>query len=72
LTANPEIVNSSLINQLSKKYNKTKEQVFYKFLNELGIIPLNGTTSNEHMKLDLNIKDFNLEKAEIETINNML
>ncbi len=72
LTANPEIVNSSLINQLSKKYNKTKEQIFYKFLNELGIIPLNGTTSNEHMKLDLNIKDFNLEKAEIETINNML
>jgi len=72
LTANPEIVNSSLINQLSKKYNKTKEQIFYKFLNELEIIPLNGTTSNEHMKLDLNIKDFNLEKSEIETINSLL
>lgn len=72
LTANPEIVNSSVINQLSKKYNKTKEQIFYKFLNELEIIPLNGTTSNEHMKLDLNIKDFYLEKSEIETISSML
>ncbi len=72
LTANPEIVNSSVINQLSKKYNKTKEQIFYKFLNELEIIPLNGTTSNEHMKLDLDIKDFYLEKSEIETISSML
>ncbi len=72
LTANPEILNSSVINQLSKKYNKTKEQIFYKFLNELEIIPLNGTTSNEHMKLDLDIKDFYLEKSEIETISSML
>lgn len=72
LTANPNIVNSSILVELSKKYKKSNEQVFYKFLNELGIIPLNGTTSVEHMELDLNISDFSLTKDEVESINTLL
>lgn len=70
LTANPELVNSPVIIELANKYNKTNEQIFYKFLNEIDIVPLNGTTSQEHMKLDLN--DFRLEEGEIVTINTLL
>lgn len=72
LTANPDILSSSLLNTIANKYNKTSEQIFYKFLNEIRIIPLNGTTSIEHMRLDLNLKDFELEKVEIEAIEELL
>lgn len=72
LTANPHILASNEIKEISNKYNKTVEQIFYKFLNEIGIIPLNGTTSIEHMKLDLDLKDFSLQKEEIELLTSLI
>ena len=72
LTANPHILNSSILESISKKYDKTVEQIFYKFLNEIDIIPLNGTTSTEHMKFDLDLNNIYLEKSEIEEIKSLL
>ncbi|NQY21268.1 MAG: aldo/keto reductase [Campylobacteraceae bacterium] len=72
LSANPNILSSNELLVLSKKYNKTLAQIFYKFLNEIDITPLNGTTSKIHMKEDLDILDFNLEIKEINSILNLL
>lgn len=72
LTANPHILKSNEVEELSKKYDKTSEQIFYKFLNEIGIIPLNGTTSSKHMKLDLCLDSFSLEKEEITKVESLL
>lgn len=72
LTANPHILGSKEIESLSLKYQKSIPQIFYKFLNQIDITPLNGTTSESHMLEDLNIDSFSLEQSEITTITNLL
>ena len=72
LTANPHIVNSELVLNIAKKYEKTPEQIFYRFLNHINIIPLNGTTSIIHMVEDLKICEFSLLDEEIREIENLL
>jgi len=72
LTANPHLLSSDIINQLAKKYLKTNEQIFYRYLNQIGIVPLIGTTSKEHMLEDLAIFEFELEYDEIEAISSLL
>jgi len=72
LTANPHILNSELFTKLSDKYNKSLASIFYRFLNQIGIIPLNGTTSKKHMVEDLKIFDYKLEKEDVEKINNLI
>jgi len=72
LTANPHLLESQEIESLAKKYDKTVAQIFYKFLNQMGIIPLNGTTSKIHMKEDLEIISFNIEEDEVTSIAKLL
>lgn len=72
LTANPHILASDTVNEIKDKYNKTQIQIFYKFLIQIGITPLNGTTSINHMTQDLNIFDFELTIEEINKIEKLL
>lgn len=72
LTANPHILNSEVVQSLSKKYEKSEALIFYRFLNHQGIIPLNGTTSKTHMIEDLSIDSFELENSEIQSIDSLL
>ena len=72
LTANPHILANEILINFSKKYNKSEALIFYRYLNQKGIIPLNGTTSKKHMKGDLEISDFILEDYEIEQIDALL
>lgn len=68
LTANPQLLKLDEIQTLAKNYKRTVPQIFYKFLNHLGITPLNGTTSKTHMQQDLDIKSFSLEEDEVNSI----
>lgn len=72
LTANPQILASKKIEELTRKYQKTIPQIFYKFLNQIDITPLNGTTSKEHMLLDMDIDSFTLDENEVESLNTLL
>lgn len=72
LTANPHIVRSAALSSLAKHYGKTNEQIFYRFLTQNAIVPLNGTTSQQHMNDDLNIFDFSLLPSEIDEISLLL
>jgi diketogulonate reductase-like aldo/keto reductase len=58
--------------QLVRKYGKTKEQIFFRFVKSLGIIPLTGTTSEEHMQEDLSVSSFELDPVEIGQLEGML
>jgi diketogulonate reductase-like aldo/keto reductase len=65
LTANPHILGSKPVKLLSTKYNLTCEQVLFKFVLQIGISPLTGTNSKEHMKQDLEtlgLNDFSNEE----------
>jgi diketogulonate reductase-like aldo/keto reductase len=72
LTANPQLLEHPILIELAKKYDKTLEQIFYRFLSHMDITPLNGTTSTLHMKQDLSIFDFSLETQEVKSIEELL
>eukprot|EP01038_Epipyxis_sp_PR26KG_P009641 gene9641-12980_t len=72
LTANPHILKSSELRSLSLKYGFTQEQIFFRFIQSIGIVPLSGTTSNQHMLEDLQASSIDLTQDEINTINSLL
>lgn len=72
LTANPHILKSPVLLELAKAKLVTVEQLFFRFLTELQIIPLIGTCSDKHMQEDLAIFEFNLTHAEIKRIDSII
>lgn len=72
LTANPNILANEVLQNLSVKYEKGVAEIFYRFLNHINIVPLNGTTSTKHMIEDLKIGEFELTNEEISSILNLL
>lgn len=56
LTANKEVIRSRAVNEIATEHSSTREQIFYKFVRGLGIIPLSGTTSEEHMADDVAVE----------------
>ena len=72
LTANPNILVSEVLQNLSNKYQRGVAEIFYRFLNHINITPLNGTTSTKHMIEDLKIGEFELTNDEINSILNLL
>ena len=72
LTANPHILVSNIVRSIAQKYNKTEAQIFFRYLSHIGIVPLTGTTSEQHMKEDLSIFDFELFSEDIQNVRNLL
>lgn len=58
--------------QLTKKYSMTAEQVFFMFVQALGITPLTGSSSEVHMKQDLDTLSVTMDAADVEVLNGML
>ena len=57
---------------MAVNYSKTPAQILYRYLNHVKIVPLIGSTSQEHMSQDLKIFEFELTIAEIESITQIL
>ncbi|KAI1727046.1 aldo/keto reductase family domain-containing protein [Ditylenchus destructor] len=73
LTANPHILRSELLREIASKRSATPEQIFFRYVLDIGIAPLTGTTSQQHMKQDLAVLDMPpLSKEEIAQIDQML
>lgn len=72
LTANPQMLASTLIKSLANQYQRTPAQIFFRYLTQSGIAPLTGTTSSEHMRQDLAIFEFELTQAECIEIEQLL
>ncbi|MEO5362144.1 MAG: aldo/keto reductase [Magnetococcus sp. DMHC-8] len=60
LTANPWILVHPVLRTLMEKYQRSAAQLFFRYLSQMDIIPLTGTTSAAHMVEDLAIFDFAL------------
>ena len=71
LTANRNELRAPLLLDLAKKYNRQVAQIVFRFSQDIGMIPLTGTSSVEHMKSDLDIDDFALTAAEVAQIENV-
>ena len=50
---------------------KTMQQVVFRFARQMGMIPVIGTRSPAHMKLDLEIRDFTLSEMQVQALENV-
>jgi diketogulonate reductase-like aldo/keto reductase len=71
LTANLLWLEKPYIKELADKYRKTIPQIIFRFARSLEMLPLTGTTNQQHMKDDLSIDDFILDPLEIRAIENL-
>jgi diketogulonate reductase-like aldo/keto reductase len=68
LTANPHVLKDVKVQTLASKHQRSPAQVFFRYLTQIGIVPLTGTTSATHMQEDLAIFDFELNAEECAVI----
>ncbi len=71
LTANRGVFAEPVIRTMATKYQTGLAQIVFRFSQQVGMLPLTGTTNPQHMKEDLESERFNLlpeEIAQIETI----
>ena len=72
LTANPGVLAHAALKALSEKYQRSSAQLFFRYLTQIGIIPLTGTTSEQHMRDDLAIFEFELTDEECQQVDRLL
>ena len=65
------LLTEEVIVQIANKHKKTPTQVILRWHIQLGTLPIPKAASNEHQLENLNIFDFSLSKAELETINQL-
>jgi diketogulonate reductase-like aldo/keto reductase len=68
LTANRPVLDRPDFREIVNRTQRTAAQVIFRFAVQVGMCPLNGTTSEAHMREDLAIGDFELSPEDIATI----
>jgi diketogulonate reductase-like aldo/keto reductase len=71
LTANPEVLHHPLVTGLATRANATPAQVVFSFARAIGILPLTGTSSAEHLKQDLASTNLVLAPDAVEAIESL-
>jgi len=68
LTANREELKQAAVQQLSKRTGRSTAELVFRFAVQVGMLPLTGTSSAEHMRLDLAALDFELDPNDVEML----
>ncbi len=68
LTANREVFAEPAIRTMASKYQTGVAQIVFRFSQQVGMLPLTGTTNPQHMKDDLQSDQFTLLSEEIKQI----
>ncbi len=68
LTANREVFADPEIRAIAQRVGAGPAQVIFRFAMQIGMLPLTGTTSQQHMKEDLAAERFSLTAEEIQRI----
>jgi diketogulonate reductase-like aldo/keto reductase len=71
LTANQEVLQHPPFIDLAKKLDATPAQVVFAFARALGMLPLTGTSSAEHMKQDLDSLEITLPTEVVRAIESI-
>lgn len=72
LTANPQLLADNAILTPAAAYKRTPAQILFRYLTQIGVVPLTGTKSETHMREDLSIFDFELSDEELSAIEERL
>lgn len=68
LTANARAIGHPAVKRIVGRVGATAAQVIFRFSMQLGMLPLTGTTSQQHMQEDLKACQLDLAPAEVEVI----
>jgi diketogulonate reductase-like aldo/keto reductase len=68
LTANREVLADPQVQRIARRLGATSAQVIFRFAMQIGMLPLTGTTSQQHMREDLEAERFTLSSEEIDLI----
>lgn len=71
LTANRAELQTAPFAALCKRTGRTAAELVFAFARQVGMLPLTGTSSAEHMRLDLAALELPLEPADIELIEKL-
>jgi diketogulonate reductase-like aldo/keto reductase len=71
LTANPEVLGHPLIGSIAARERATRPQVVFRFALAVGMLPLTGTSSAEHMQQDLASPGLTLAGDEVQAIESL-
>jgi diketogulonate reductase-like aldo/keto reductase len=72
LSANPHLLAHAALNTIASTHRRTTAQILFRFLTQVGVVPLTGTRSESHMREDLDIFEFELSIAERRAIDALL
>jgi diketogulonate reductase-like aldo/keto reductase len=64
LSANPHVLAHATIAALSQAHHRTAPQILFRYLSQVGVVPLTGTRSEIHMSQDMAIFEFELNDTE--------
>ena len=68
LTANRGVLADPEIRAIAQRLGAASAQVIFRFAMQIGMLPLTGTTNQQHMKEDLQAEQFALSAEEIQRI----
>lgn len=68
LTANRGVLADPEVHAIAKRLGATAAQIIFRFAMEIGMLPLTGTTSRQHMKEDLEAEQLALSNEEMQLI----
>jgi len=71
LTANPEVLSHPLVAAIAKAGGATPAQIIFAFARAVGMLPLTGTSSAEHMQQDLATRNLTLPPEAVQAIESL-
>ena len=71
LTANAEFLADAQMRTIAERVNAGVAQVVFRFAQQVGMLPLTGTTNEGHMKDDLACGRFTLTPAELRAVESV-
>jgi diketogulonate reductase-like aldo/keto reductase len=71
LTANRETLAHPEVTRIARRHGRSVAQIVFRFAVEVGMVPLTGTTDAAHMRADLDVFAFRLEREEVERIEGL-
>jgi diketogulonate reductase-like aldo/keto reductase len=72
LTANPHLLAHREMLGIAARYAATPAQILFRYLTQVGVTPLSGTTSELHMQQDIALFELALSPTELDAVSRLL
>ncbi|XP_018579931.1 aldo-keto reductase family 1 member C13-like [Anoplophora glabripennis] len=67
----PEAINTDIVKNIAKKYNKSPGQIMLKYLLQKNIVPIPKSSSPERLKENISVFDFEINSEDIRSLDDL-